>query len=248
MQPIKFLIIATGFNCKKYALKCIKSVQAQTYKNFTAVFISDGSTDGTLDRDSLKSVNDERLTVCIYPQNEGAAKRRWNAIKMFCYDEETVVILLGLDDELFPNCLERLAMAYKTGVWMSYGNWRDQHRQMLPKDFKLYFDEETHANRDYRKVKYRSTAPNSFKRFLFDQLKEEDFQIDGKWIDTTTESPLMFACLEMCGKEKIAVIEEPIYLYNQFLPGGTLRRLGVDYKYKVYNTIINREKKPKLIR
>lgn len=250
---VKFLIVATGYNCDKLVEKCFNSVIDQKYIDYDAVFISDGSNDNTGNlleimvagrRDKLTA---NKIHFERHLDNQGAAKRRFDAIHKYCKDEETVILLLGLDDELLPRALGRIDEEYKIGKWMTYGNWRNRFWKMLPPGF-LDFNEETHLNRDYRKVKYRSTAPNTFKKFLFDKIPEDDFKIDGKWIDSTTESEVMFSCLEMCGRQKIGIIYEPIYLYNQNLPGGTLKRLGSDYKYNIYNKIIQRPKKPLLIR
>lgn len=252
-SDVQYLIVASGFNCQEYVLKCVESIKAQTYKNFIFVMVDDGSKDGTALKcmkamdDNIKSASPITMAFEHHNKNEGAAKRRFEVINKYAKHEEIVVVLVGLDDELFPNALEVIKKQYDNGKWMSYGNWKNQHGVMLPDGF-LHFDEETHKARDYRKVKYRSTAPNTFKRFLFDKIPAEDFKLNGKWIDSTTESELMFSCLEMCGKERIGVIEEPIYLYNEALPGGTLNRLGRNYKYKIYNQIIQRPKKLLLIR
>lgn len=250
---MKFLIVASGYNCDQFVSKCIASVLAQTYHNYDAVFISDGSTDNTSNMVSVACFNERNKNYTRkilgehFQDNVGAAKRRYDAIKKYAEDEETIVVLLGLDDELKPNALMKIKEQYENGKWMTYGNWINQRGTMLPDGF-LDFPEEIHANRDYRKVKYRSTAPNTFKRFLFDRIPESDFQIDGKWIDSTTESELMFSCLEMCGKQRIGIIYDAIYFYRENLPGGTLKRLGADYKYKIYNQIINRPKKPLITR
>lgn len=245
---VKFLIVSSGYNCEPLAHKCIASVLKQSYTNWNAVFISDGSNDGTLKLENIpRELHDNRIWIELNPDNCGAAKRRYDAIKTYADNEDVVVLLLGLDDELMPDCLQTIAKQYEQGKWMTYGNWVDQTGWKLPHGF-LNFKQETHDSRDYRKVEFRSTAPNTFKRFLFDMIPIEDFQIDGRWIDSTTESELMFSCLEMCGQSRIGVIEQPIYLYNRNLPGGTLKRLGVKYKYDIYAKVIAREKKPLLIR
>ncbi len=51
-----------------------------------------------------------------------------------------------MDDELLPNCLNRISKEYESGKWMTYGNWIDQHKQGLPAGFNLYFDKEIHDN------------------------------------------------------------------------------------------------------
>ena len=239
---VKFLVLVTGFNCKDYVKGCWESIRNQGYANYRAAFISDGSTDGT-NLVLIAQQSDPRFSLHLKSNNMGAAYRRWQAVQELHPDQGEVIILVGMDDELLPGCLERIANEYDNGMWMTYGNWINQYGKGLPENFELEFPEEVHKSRDYRKVKYRSTAPNTFRTFLFNRIPKEDFQINGRWIDSTTESEVMFSCLEMCGKEKIGLIRDKIYLYNQSLPGGTLKRLGVKYKYDIYNQIMQRQKK-----
>lgn len=236
-------IVATGYNCAKYVQPCVQSVLSQTHPNFHLHLVNDGSTDET-ETELNQFEGNPQITVYNFGENRGACYRRFNVIKPLPPD--AIILLLGLDDELFPECLERVLREYKNGKWVTYGNWKNQHGIGLPKDFDLTFDAETHRLRNYRVVKYRSTAPNTFYKFLFDKIPSEQFQLNGKWIDSTTESELMFSCLEMSGESRIGLIRDYIYKYNQNLPNGTLARLGTEYKYSIYNEIIKREKKPLL--
>lgn len=240
-MELDFLIVASGLNCTPYVYKCYESILNQTYTNYNAILISDGSTDDTEKRlDTIKIGN---VTTQHFKDNVGACKRRYDAIKGSNATDETVILLLGLDDYLLPNALEVIKEQYDNGKLMTYGNWIDQKGICLPPNFPLDFDEATHTNRDYRKVKYRSTAPNTFKKRLYDNIPINEFLMDdGRWFDTTTESHLMFSCLEMCGKDRIGVIKEPIYVYNRDLPNGTLHRLGGGYKKQVLREVINRPK------
>jgi len=235
---VNFLIVVTGCNCKRYVQKCLKSIQNQTYSNYRVIVVDDASVDGTLNM--IQRFDFEVITNEV---NMGAAYSRYIAIHRKAYSED-VILLLGLDDELFPDCLETIAKQYQNGKWMTYGNWINQKGNGLPDDFSLEFNKDTHENRDYRKVLYRSTAPNTFYAKLFLKIPEDDFKLNGKWIDSTTESEVMFSCLEMCGEKRIGVIYKPIYMYNQYLRNGTLKRLGHAYKYSLYNQIIQRPKKP----
>lgn len=236
----RFVIIATGWNCEGYVQKCIDSVRAQTYNNWFAIFINDGSTDETnkIIRDNLITSN---MVGVEHINNTGAAKRRFDIINRHYTSQEDIIVLLGLDDELLPNALERIAQEYDKGVLVTYGNWIDNHGYICPPN-DLDFPEEIHATRDYRKVKFRSTAPNTFKRKLFDRMSEDDFKVDGEWIKATTESPMMFAALEMAGKERIGVIKEPIYLYNKRGSNNARHRMPEGYQDRVYQEIISRKK------
>lgn len=245
---MRFIIISSGLNCKQLAKACIESVKRQTYNNYIAVFISDGSTDGTNNVLFDATIKEKNLHSEVYPDNVGAAKRRWNAITKYATNPEDVILLLGLDDALMtPNALQIIKHQYDHGKWMTYGNWRDNMGKMLPRSFDLDFQQKIHDARDYRKVAYRSTAPNTFKRFLFDQLTERDFIFEGKWVLATTESNLMFSCLEMCGQQRIGVIREPIYLYNRRGKFSTKEMRGAEYQNRVYKHVVSRDKKPLLI-
>jgi len=235
---ISFLIVVTGYNCAHFVDKCIRSIQSQTYTNYRIVVINDGSTDYT-----LRMLEQYHIEIINNSTNLGAAYSRYVAIHANAKPDD-VILLLGLDDELKPDCLETVVKQYEQGKWMTYGNWIDQHDNGLPENFKLDFDKITHKKRDYRKVTYRSTAPNTFYAKLFFKIPESDFKLNDKWIDTTTESEVMFSCLEMCGEKRIGVIHKYIYLYNRDLPNGTLRRLGLNYKYSIYGQIIKRPRKP----
>jgi len=231
-----FQIIATGYNCAEFVQKCYQSVLKQT-EEWNLHLISDGSTDHT--ETELNKIRDERVSINIYKENKGAAFRRYQAIKPL--NENNIIVLLDLDDELLPDALSEVKAQYKLGKWMTYGNWKDQWGEI--NKVPLYFDKKTHLERNYREVAYRSTACKTFYKFLFDNIPEEDFQLRGEWLQSATESELMFSVLEMCGREKIGIIEKPIYLYNRLLPNGSQKRLGQEYKNNIYNEICKRPKK-----
>ena len=244
----KYCILATGYNCGRHVTRFLFSMQNLNPVEGTeirVVIINDGSKDNTgyvLDRADRHFTG--TLQIFHESENKGAAFRRWQYMKTFIQDPETVVILVGLDDELLPEAIERIHQEYECGKLMTYGNWVNQRGRGLPSMFPLYFDTITHDNRDYRKVQYRSTAPNSFKAKLLTGLCEDDFKIDGKWVETCTETNLMFCLLEMCGEDRIGVIQQPIYLYNEKLPNGSIGRFGAEEKRRILNRFRQREKKP----
>lgn len=231
---MKFLIVVTGYNCSDKVQRCYQSILAQTYENYEAVFIDDGSTDMTgLQVAALHGVH-KRISI----DNSGAAFRRYEAINEMAKDDD-IVCLLGMDDELMPNALERVAQEYRSGKLVTYGNWINQNGVGLPSDFPLDFTDEIHEKRSYRKEKYRSTALNTFSAKLFKNIRKSDFMFNDKWIKATTESPTMFACLEMAGKDRIGIITEPIYIYNQGRTDNARNRFGNNYQDSIYRNVIN---------
>lgn len=247
MSNRRYLIVASGYNAGNLAQKCYESLtRLHGDHDWSAVMISDGSTDNVTNN-ILASIAHDRVDKLIFLNNIGAAHRRHHAIHGAGLNDHDVVIFLGLDDELLPNALNLIDAQYESGKWMTYGNWIDQHGKGLPKDFPLHFEQQTHNTNSYRQVTYRSTAPNTFLFGLYKHIPEERLQWNGKWIDSTTESEVMFSCLEMSGPEKQGVIHEPIYLYNRNLPNGTIARLTKEYKYKILADIVRREPMKRIV-
>lgn len=236
---MQFLIIVTGYNCADNVLKCYQSLAIQN-EIWRAVFIDDASTDNTAVE--MFKINDNRICKQHFVSNAGAAYRRFKAIKQYGKPDD-IVVLVGMDDCLMQGALTRIAQEYLNGKLMTYGNWVRPDGTGLPKKFTLSHHKFIHKNRDYRKDIYRSTAPNTFIGFLFDAFDEDDFIVDGEWIKATTESPLMFGLLEMCGEERIGVIYDKIYLYQRDYDNNAQQRFGKQYQKHIYSEIIKRPKK-----
>lgn len=68
-------IIVPIYNVEKYLPKCIKSIQAQTYKNLEIILVDDGSPDGCGDICDDFAENDNRIKV-IHKENGGLSDAR----------------------------------------------------------------------------------------------------------------------------------------------------------------------------
>lgn len=241
MNLPKIYIIATGWNCELYARKCVESVLNQQCKcEFHLIVINDGSMDGT--EKSLANMHYSNLSIFNFGKNKGAAYRRWQVMNDSKINSEDVFLLLGLDDELFPGALTRISEQYYLGKWMTYGNWKSNNGLLCT--VPLDFDANIHNDRTYRSVQYRSTAPNTFKKKLIEKLIEDDFKVNGEWVQSCTETNLMFCCLEMCGEKRIGIIRQAIYLYNEHRIDGSIYRWGRNYKKYLLEQFQAREKKP----
>lgn len=241
-NDLHFLIIATGWNCKRYVKRCIDSVRTQIYENWTAIYVDDASGDGT-GQEIEKHLRPDYFESGVYSEkNFGAAYHRYKLLKEMkdLQPKNTVVLLLGLDDYLLPDALERIKEEYEKGAWMTYGNWRGTDGYELPEGF-LHYSDAIHRERYYRSVQYRATAPNTFYLHLFDHFQEDDFKHEGEWIKATTESNLMLSLLEMCGKSRIGVIEDVIYIYENNRSDKAAWRFGRPYQDAILKEV---KKKP----
>lgn len=72
---IDIAVIIPIYNAKKYLSRCIKSVLAQTYKNFSIVLVDDGSTDKSPQICDKFAEKDDRIFV-IHQKNQGSVEAR----------------------------------------------------------------------------------------------------------------------------------------------------------------------------
>lgn len=76
----KISIIIPVYNVDKYLSRCLDSVIAQTYKNFEAICVNDGSTDNSLSILNKYAKKDSRIKI-ITQQNKGPSETRNTGLK-----------------------------------------------------------------------------------------------------------------------------------------------------------------------
>lgn len=97
-------VIMPAYNAERYIGKFIKSVLAQTYKDFELIIVNDGSTDGTLHICQKFAGKDKRILI-IDKKNEGTGKARYDAVQQAHGEYITFV---DADDWLRKNAIEVL--------------------------------------------------------------------------------------------------------------------------------------------
>ena len=97
-------VIVPIYNAESYLRNCLDSIIYQTFTDFEAILINDGSTDHSLEIIEEYSVKDPRFR-CIIKQNEGVAATRQRGL-----DEAKggYIIHCDPDDTVSPHWLEKL--------------------------------------------------------------------------------------------------------------------------------------------
>ena len=96
-------IITPNYNCALFISDTIKSVQAQTYRNWELLIQDDCSTDGTVEEVLLFAENDSRIKYECNQKNSGAAITRNNALRRA---KGRWIAFLDSDDLWLPEKLE----------------------------------------------------------------------------------------------------------------------------------------------
>lgn len=108
MNSVCISIVIPCYNSESYVVSCIKTLFSQTYFNWEAIFINDGSTDNTAAILSDYISKDQRIKV--YSQtNQGAAAARAYGLSKATGD---FITFLDVDDTLQENALEQMLRAF----------------------------------------------------------------------------------------------------------------------------------------
>lgn len=106
MNP-KISIIIPVYNTEKYLNACLESIKEQTFDDFEAIIVDDGSTDSSYETAKKFSDTDKRFKV-FRTENGGVSKARNYALEKACGKYATFV---DSDDELYKTALETLYRA-----------------------------------------------------------------------------------------------------------------------------------------
>lgn len=99
-------VIVPCYNSSAYLADCVQSLAAQTYRNFEAIFIDDGSTDGTFELLERLSAEHSDLRIRIQSQpNRGVSAARNLGLDIA---QGEYISFVDSDDIVAPSFLERL--------------------------------------------------------------------------------------------------------------------------------------------
>lgn len=111
MKDFLISVVIPVYNVEKYLQECLDSVSAQTYENFEAVIIDDGSQDTSGAICDSYAARDTRLRV-IHQKNSGLSAARNAGLDA---SRGAYLLFLDSDDMLRSDALEKLAETVSGG-------------------------------------------------------------------------------------------------------------------------------------
>ncbi len=124
-MPCDFSVVIPLYNKQAEIARCLRSVQAQTLKNFEVVIIDDGSQDDGPAIAAEFCGSDERIRLYRQP-NQGVAAARNKGVELARAER---IAFLDADDELLPHHLAlfaRLAQKYPEAGMLFSAYWIDR--------------------------------------------------------------------------------------------------------------------------
>lgn len=200
-------IIIPVFNGQKFITNCIQYLLRQTYQNWQALFINDGSTDNTLETLKQFANQDNRIKI-ITQKNQGAAKARETGIKAAQSD---FITFLDVDDTLSNSFLEKSIAQFtpETDIVVSTFNII-QENQTIRKNIKPgYFDKKEYLKKVLTGHYGWELCAKMYRRSLFEQPLNTPANI------RIGEDAAIFIQLILRSR-RINVLNEPLYNYIQY--------------------------------
>jgi len=213
------VVIIASYNNQAYARKNILSVLNQNYNNYRVIYIDDHSQDKTL-YELTYAIKDhpKKDLVQIFRNNKnlGAMENHYNAVKR-CKSHEICVILDGDDWLSSEESLAILNRYYQNyNCWMTWGSYLE-----FPEMKKGIYSKPVEAidliQAKLRKKHWQTSHLRSFFAGLFQKIKKEDLQMDGKFFSVCCDVAEMLPMLEMA-REKALYIPDILYIYNKMNP------------------------------
>jgi hypothetical protein len=222
------VIVVRGRNVPLERLdRCIESLRLQERQNFGVVFIDAGSTNGMAERLEAELHGWLRGRASLYRNWDVSTitENIFHAIRELILRPDTIVALLDADDALVGrNALGRVLEAHSRGADLTVGSMlRSDRAASYPVVF-----ENARASRGGNVWQHLRT----FRKHLFDSIREEDLKIDGKWIPYAEDWALMLPLVELASHP--TWIREPIYFYD---PDPSLRNCTVPEREQMISLI-----------
>jgi glycosyltransferase involved in cell wall biosynthesis len=257
-----FKIIVTAYNDEEWVEYNLASILNQTYSNYHVMYYDDASSDNTYQK-VLDIVKDNpKFNINTRKENKGALFSYVECLKQV--NDEDIIVCISGDDWLFDeNVLKNLNSFYnKTDVWMTYGKfycWDGKSNNVVEANPQnTPYSDLVHKYKLYKKDLWRASHLRTFKGFLLKKLSLQTYKskLDNQFFDHAADLAISFPCLELCGKEKIGVVDFPTYVYNtsetQQIRTQNRESNINNVKYepeirnrKTYKTLKNKTSKPK---
>lgn len=218
----KFYITVPCYNCSEWIVQCLDSIYNQSYSNYEAIIVDDGSKDNTrsLIEDWLNSKQDDRFHFIKNEENLGSPIgsicKATDSVNMA---EEDVIVNVDGDDWLPDNeVLSYLNCVYgaSDNVWMTYGQFQPVSKSYSGVCAKVP-DTKTYRNSQCWLTKMYASHLRTYKKKVFDKINRSDF-VDlfdnTRFMQFAGDMPLIFGLLELCGNERAVFIDRVMYIYN----------------------------------
>jgi len=242
----KVSVIIPVYNVERYLARALDSLQAQTYQNWEAIMVDDGSTDGSTSIAKGYCKRDNRFRL-IKQENQGQAVARNNAMKMVGGD---YVMYLDPDDMFHPQAMEICVNAsLRDGSDMVIFTYNHPYRTLNKWLHKFGLGDIKPWHRSYEDYDYHVTDN------IFEHATESSFPkgISKKWQVKHCQAWRCLLKADLAGKARFAegVKYEDVPWWGEILLNvkrTTITKLPLYYYYPNPNSFVMSANKEEHVR
>lgn len=215
---MRFSIVIPVYNVEPYLRECLDSVLQQTYSDWEAVCVDDGSTDGSAAILAEYAAHDNRIKVITQP-NGGLSAARNTGLEHATGD---YILFLDSDDWLEQNTLEITNKALPTSHctlptidMLCFGGWRGkEEEQPAPATYPTGWDYYNHCALTHHPFPFVCVVLRCYRRQM---LEENNLRFrEGILHEDNHFTPR--ACLAAA---QVRVLSDPLYHYR-LRPGSIM--------------------------
>lgn len=218
MNDPKISVIIPVYNVEQYLDECIQSLQSQTYRNFEAIFVNDGSTDNSLEILERYAAEDTRLKV-FSKKNEGLSATRNVALEKV---NGNYIFLLDSDDFISPDLFESAMHQFSKdsqidAVMCEQIQYIDKHQQSV---YPVKIDSETISGEEalIKTIDWSIHAQMIFKSDVFRDIR---YDTTINYGDEVTKRLIISRC-----KKISFCVGQYFYRYN---PASLTKKVSVKF-------------------
>lgn len=231
-------IILPCYNVEKYIERCVKSIQNQTFTDFEALFINDGSTDGIID--TFRNLELDSRFKIFSKENQGSGyARNYGLMKA----SGNNVYFMDPDDEVEPNFLEDCLKYFRTNNYdlLIFG-----HKQIniKTKKIKIFSSNELRIldNKDIFREKILDVSRNNSLFAVWNKIFKRNFLIDNELLFSNLpigqDAEFMWRFYRLTNSA--IIVPKPYYIYYTNRPGSARTEYNAnqfDSELKILGTI-----------
>lgn len=204
------VILTTCYNASPFIKECIDSMKIQNNNNWKCYIMNDLSTDDSLNVVMENVKGDDRFVVINNTEKHWQFRNYHQVItnKEIVSDED-ICVTLDIDD-YFPDSevLNRVEGYYKDG------NTLVTHGQFKYDNGRIGFTRPPVDVNNPRNSPFTLSHLRTFKAFLFRNIKEEDYIVNGKWPECAGDTFFTYPIFEMAGINRIKFVNDINMVYR----------------------------------
>ncbi|MGA2680168.1 MAG: glycosyltransferase [Candidatus Bathyarchaeia archaeon] len=227
----EMIILMRGRNVPLSKIRrCVESLQAQSFKDWSAVIIDASSSNGheELFKYTLKNTFGDKVT---YVHNHVLMSPMENidyVTSSICTNPQSIIVHLDLDDALIgTDALNKVKEAYQKGADVTVGSMLRTDKQT---EYKVTF-QSPRENRGGNIWQHLRT----YRKHLYDRVPKDYFQIDGGWVKHGEDWAFMIPIAELA--KKPVQIKDKVYFYE---PSEDKPNRNVDERERLIAKIIDK--------